>query len=207
MEHRQTVQQRICIDTGQFAPTSQLCGQSGRPADAFSAAANSRQDTCFQLDLGTADKKRLDGFAIDQLAMLLIDRPPHPHELVRCVRGHLGKFCHVRRPVEVDADGLARGCLHRDSHCLPRRYLPLKIAFRADFAVVEPSDRPGIGHHPALTFPLLGTVNVAEHERVAVSLEQCPDSELVVESGHRHAVLRLATVDGAVGNADRTDAV
>jgi hypothetical protein len=56
LEHRQTVQQRICIDTGQFAPTSQLRGQSGGPADAFSAAANSRQDTRFQLDLGTPDK-------------------------------------------------------------------------------------------------------------------------------------------------------
>ena len=76
----------------------------------------------------------------------------------------------------------------------------------ADLTVVEPSNGSRIGDHPALTLPLLGPMDVTEHEPVAVRSEQGTNGELVIESSHRHPVLRLATVDGTVRNTNGTDA-
>jgi len=46
------------------------------------------------------------------------------------------------------------------------------------------------------------SVDVAQHESLGLSSEQCARGELVVESGHGHAVLAQATKDGAMRYAD-----
>jgi hypothetical protein len=68
------------------------------------------------------------------------------------------------------------------------------------FAVVEPPDRAGVRHEPITFSPDLMKMYVAEHKGRGFGTKQrC--GELVVESGHRHAVLGHTTGDGAVRDA------
>ncbi|MNL37584.1 hypothetical protein D3C87_1597390 [compost metagenome] len=94
--------------------------------------------------------------------MLFIHRPAHAHELVGGIRRDGSQCLHVRRPIEVHADRLARRCLHQLRGRLAGNDVPLQVPFRADLTVVKPADGARIGDHPALALPLLGAVNMTE---------------------------------------------
>ena len=73
-------------------------------------------------------------------------------------------------------------------------------------AVMKATDRAGIGDAlppcPAFLFPCLMPMDVSEHEGQRLGAEQRAGGELVIEAGHRDAVLAHATEHRAVRHAD-----
>ena len=143
------------------------------------------------------------------MAIFIGDGPAHAHERAGDVLPRDGRAqgVEVGLAVEHDIDGPTCGRGLQGEARMVGVDLPQQEPLLPFLAVVKTTDRAGIGDAlppcPAFLFPCLMPMDVSEHEGLRLGGEQRPGGELVIEAGHRHAVLADAAEHGAMRDADR----
>jgi hypothetical protein len=170
--------------------------------------AHHGQDAPFQLGFRRSLQQPLDRRAVDLVAVFFGDGPAHAHERASDVllRDSRAQGVEVGLALENDIDSSARGRgLQREARLVGVDF-PEQKPLAPFLAVMKATDRAGIGDAlppcDAFLLPCLMPVDVPEHEGLGLGTEQGTGRELVIEAGHRHAVLAHAAEHRAVRHAD-----